>query len=65
MTTPLHGFTDLHIDHLHTQASVHKRYRITMEITTDLDPKEWDWQDLLELDEEEELHWIHFEDCNK
>tara|TARA_B100000029_G_scaffold96067_2_gene86177 strand:- start:6706 stop:6816 length:111 start_codon:yes stop_codon:yes gene_type:complete len=36
-----------------------------MEITTDLDPKEWDWQDLLELDEEEELHWIHFEDCNK
>tara|TARA_B100000287_G_scaffold140112_1_gene132009 strand:- start:4152 stop:4262 length:111 start_codon:yes stop_codon:yes gene_type:complete len=36
-----------------------------MEITTDLDPKEWDWQDLLELDEEEKLHWIHFEDCNK
>ena len=38
------------------------KYRITLEITTELNPNKWNWSELLDLSYEgEELNWIDIE----
>lgn len=38
------------------------KYKVTLEITTELNPNKWNWSELLELSYQgEELNWVEIE----
>ena len=39
-----------------------KRYRVTLDLTLEDDPTQWDWEDLLELEETEKVENATFEE---
>ncbi len=38
------------------------RYRVVLDLTLDDDPTQWDWEDLLEIEDPEKVNSVTFEE---
>ena len=52
------------IPHIEVAPSETTRYRITLDLTLEDDPTQWDWEDLLEIEKPENIEILGFEELS-